>query len=133
MVLSKQSKSERRYGVCLTRSRIGPTVFPSKSRTFWDDTTGPLIGCLLCGWSIFLESPKRRAEMALYVAPRAMATILPVPETASIREGKESGRKRLESIAFAVSLAVLMTASKYGGKDGARGFIGGTLKRLMNM
>jgi hypothetical protein len=62
-----------------------------------------------------------------------MATILPVPESASIREGKESGRKRLESITFAVSLAVLMTASKYGGKDGVRGFIGGTLKKLMEM
>src|SRR5205814_8132431 len=100
---------------------------PSKSRTVWDNTTGPFIGCLLCGWSILLESPKRRGEMALYVAPRAMDTVLPVPESASIREGTESGRKRLESIAFAVSLAVLMTASKYGGKDSVRGFIGGTL------
>lgn len=68
--------------------------------------------------------------MALYVAPRAMATILPIPETASIREGREIGRKRLESVAFAVSLAVLMTASKYGG---VRGFIGRTLSRLMDM
>ena len=71
--------------------------------------------------------------MALYVAPRALATILPIPESSSIREGKELGRKRLESITFAVSLAVLMTASKYGGKDSVRGFIGGTLKRLMDM
>jgi hypothetical protein len=125
--------TNNRYGVCLTRSRLGPNLFPSESRTYWDDTSGPLLGCLLCGWSILLESPKRRGEMALYVAPRAMATILPVPESASIREGKESGRKRLESIAFAVSLAVLMTASKYGGKDGVRGFIGGTLKKLMEM
>jgi len=71
--------------------------------------------------------------MALYVAPRAMATILPVPESGSIREGKESGPKRLESFTFAVSLAVLMTASKYGGTDSVRGFIGRTLKRLMDM
>ena len=71
--------------------------------------------------------------MALYVAPRAMATILPVPKTASIREGKETGGKTLESVTFAMSLAILMTASKYGGKDGVRGFIGGTLKKLMNM
>jgi len=91
------------------------------------------VGCLLCGWSILLESPKRRGEMALYVAPRAMATIMPVPESASIREGKEVGQKRLESFAFAVSLAVLMTASKYGGRDSVRGFIGNALKRLMDM
>ena len=71
--------------------------------------------------------------MALYVAPRAMATILPVPESSSIREGTEMGRKRLESITFALSLAVLMTASEYGGKDAVRGFLGGTLKRLMDM
>jgi hypothetical protein len=71
--------------------------------------------------------------MALYVAPRAMATVLPVPESASIREGKEVGAKRLESFAFATSLAVLMTASKYGGRDSERGFIGSMLKRLMDM
>jgi len=43
------------------------------------------------------------------------------------------GRKRLESVTFAVSLAVLMTASKYGGKDAVRGFLGGTLEQLMDM
>jgi hypothetical protein len=70
--------------------------------------------------------------MALYVAPRALATVLPIPAT-SIREGRQSGAKRLESLTFATSLAILMTASKYGGKDGVRGFIGGTLKKLMDM
>lgn len=71
--------------------------------------------------------------MALYVAPRAMATILPLPANTSIRESQETGRKKLESFTFALSLAVLMTASKYGGKDSVRGFIGGTLRTLMNM
>jgi hypothetical protein len=71
--------------------------------------------------------------MALYVAPRALATVLPVPASASIREGRESGAKRLESLTFAISLAILMTASKFGGRDGVRGFIGGTLKKLMDM
>lgn len=80
-----------------------------------------------------LESPKRRGEMALYVAPRALATVLPVPESASIRSGRETGRKRLESVVFAISLAVLMTASKYGGKKGVRGFIGSALNWLTAM
>jgi len=71
--------------------------------------------------------------MALYVAPRAMATILPVSKSASISEAKKLGHKRLESLAFATSLAILMTASKYGGKEGVRGFIGATLKKLMDM
>jgi len=71
--------------------------------------------------------------MALYVAPRAMATILPVRSTTSIRESRQLGHKRLESLTFALSLAVLMTAAKYGGKESVRGFIGGTLKTLLNM
>ena len=94
---------------------------------------GPLVGCLLCGWSIFLESPKRRGEMALYVAPRAMVTVLPVRDSASIREGMKTRRKPLESVVFALSMAILMTASKYGRKDSVRGFIGGTLSKLMDM
>jgi hypothetical protein len=133
MVVPLYHNRKCRYGVCFTRSRLGPTLFPSMSRNFWDDTTGPFVGCLLCGWSILFEAPKRRGEMALYVAPRALATVLPIPETASIREGKEVGGKRLESIVFAISLAILMTTSKYGGKDGVRGFIGGTLKKLMDI
>jgi len=64
--------------------------------------------------------------MALYVAPRALATVL--PETSPNQQ-----HRRLESAAFAVSLAVLMTASKFGGKDGVRGFIGTTLSKLMDL
>jgi hypothetical protein len=77
--------------------------------------------------------------MALYVAPRAAATVLPVSWEVSVEnKGKESGKavrklRELESVVFAISLAVLMTASKHGGKDGVRGFIGMTLRRLMEM
>ena len=38
--------------------------------------------------------------MALYVAPRALTTVLPVPKTASIREGRETGRKTLCYICY---------------------------------
>jgi hypothetical protein len=122
-----------RYGHCLARTRLGPILLPSAPAVYWDKVTGSLTGCLLCGWSILLESSKKRGEMALYVAPRALATVLPVPKSASIREGRQIGEKGLESIAFAVSLAILMTASKHGGKGSVRGFIGETLKRLMDL
>ena len=38
-----------------------------------DDTTlGPFLGCATCGLSVLLESKPRRAELALYVFPRAL-------------------------------------------------------------
>lgn len=36
-----------------------------------------MVGSLLCGSSIWLENGRRRGEMALYVLPRAVRTILP--------------------------------------------------------
>lgn len=35
-----------------------------------------MAGCLICGWSIFIEQKKRRGEMALYVLPRALRTLV---------------------------------------------------------
>lgn len=32
---------------------------------------------MMCGWSILVEAEKRRQEIALFVAPRAAATLLP--------------------------------------------------------
>lgn len=40
------------YGVCLTRSRLGPWFFPKAKPITWDNTLGPALGCLLCGWSM---------------------------------------------------------------------------------
>jgi hypothetical protein len=49
------------YGVCLTRN-----AFQS------DLTLGPLFGSFLCGWTILLEQPRRRADLAMFVLPRAL-------------------------------------------------------------
>lgn len=67
------------YGVCLSRTLLGPRLFPSKviSPMMWDQGLCVRAGCLLCGWSILVESKRRRQEIALFVAPRAAATILP--------------------------------------------------------
>ena len=67
------------YGVCLARTLLGPRVFGRDivSPTMWDSGLCVRAGCILCGWSILIESEKRRQELGLFVAPRALATLLP--------------------------------------------------------
>lgn len=67
------------YGVCLARTRLGPKIFDEKTVTplMWDSGLCVGTGCFMCGWSILAENTRRRQEMALFVAPRAVATILP--------------------------------------------------------
>jgi hypothetical protein len=43
----------------------------------WDSGLCIGAGCVLCGWSILIEAERRREELALFVAPRALATWLP--------------------------------------------------------
>lgn len=67
------------YGVCLSRTRLGPKLFHRDTITpmMWDSGLCVGAGCVLCGWSILIETQKRRAELAMFVAPRALATFLP--------------------------------------------------------
>jgi len=67
------------YGVCLGRTRIGPKLFGTEkqARMMIDGGVCVGVGCFACGWSILLEKAGRRPEMALFVAPRALSTILP--------------------------------------------------------
>ena len=67
------------YSICLSRTRLGPKLFNYDAITpmMWDQGLCINVACALCGWSILLEAQKRRQEVALFVAPRALATILP--------------------------------------------------------
>jgi hypothetical protein len=66
------------YAVCMTRSLVFARIFPFISHDFWDGPTGCILaGCLVCGSSIWIENGRRRGEMALYVLPRAVRTLLP--------------------------------------------------------
>lgn len=67
------------YGVCLARTRIGPKIFSRETVTpmMWDSGLCIGAGCALCGWSTLIEARKRRMELALFVAPRALATLFP--------------------------------------------------------
>ncbi len=67
------------YGVCLSRSCLGPKLFRRETITpmMWDSGLCVRAGCILCGWSILIEAERRRHELAMFVAPRALATLLP--------------------------------------------------------
>lgn len=92
------------YGVCLARTRLLPRLFPAVPPTRWDNTVCAAAGSLLCGWSCLLETPRRRKELALFVAPRAVGTLVSFEPTA--------GNLQLESVAFAAGLAVLVAFSR---------------------
>ena len=74
------------YGVCLARTQLGPRIFSRETITpmMWDSGLCVGIGCLLCGWSAWIEPEKRRMELALFVAPRAWATLMPQVHDANV-------------------------------------------------
>lgn len=63
-------------GVCLGRTTLFPKLFPSVSQWYWDAGFAPQLGSFLCGFALLLESKRRRGEMALYVAPRALYAVM---------------------------------------------------------
>ena len=109
------------YGICLSRTQLGPKLFDEKtvSRQDWDSGLCVRAACLLCGWSILIEKERRRGELAMFVAPRAAATFLP----------RSYDRKFFwrERAAFSVSTALLFTLAQ---ED--RGMVRGVLGRLLN-
>lgn len=111
------------YFVCLTRTRIGPSLFPSLSPQRWDSGLCVLAGCLACGWSIMLEKAGRRQEIAFFVAPRALATTLP-------RLYNKKYQRR-EQVVFACSVAVLMTTIQHS-KTRVRGVLGNVLGSIVS-
>lgn len=91
------------YGVCLARTQVGPYLIgkDAASRTRIDAGLCIGTGCCLCGWSILIEASGRRKDIALFVAPRAMATLLPR------RYAKD--KQWRETVGFALSTAVVFT------------------------
>jgi hypothetical protein len=112
------------YGVCLTRTRLGPRLFSPKTVTpqMWDSGLCVLGGCLLCSLSIFVEQARKRAEILLFVLPRAAATWFPrryLPE-----------HRWKEHVAFAVSAAVVVTAAQEDPRK-VRGVLGSLLHAVL--
>lgn len=113
------------YGVCLARSRIGPRLIGTDAKSAQKLDSGICIGtgCALSGWSILLENEGRRKDIALFVAPRALATVLP--------RRYEMRYQWRETLAFASSVAIVFT---YAQENPARvrGVLGRVLARVLN-
>ena len=67
------------YSICLSRTLIGPQVLGKRPESHQLLDSGVCVGagCIACGWSVLLEKPERRAELALFVAPKAFGVYLP--------------------------------------------------------
>ncbi|PKS09697.1 hypothetical protein jhhlp_004318 [Lomentospora prolificans] len=112
------------YGVCLTRTRLGPKILGKDipARNAIDGGGCVATGCFLCGWSILLEAPRRRPELALFVAPRALASFFP-------RKYPVEDQWK-ETLAFALSAATLFAAAAED-KTKVRGVLGKLLAKVM--
>jgi hypothetical protein len=113
------------YTVCLARTRLGPRIFPKSTITpqMWDSGLAVLMGCLTCGGSILLEETGRRSEIAMFVAPRALAALVP-------RVYNMTYLWR-EKVVFACSVATVMTAVTSGNEQLVRGVFGMLLSRIV--
>ncbi|KAJ2906905.1 hypothetical protein MKZ38_009768 [Zalerion maritima] len=112
------------YGVCLARTRLGPHILgkDTDARVKIDGGLCVGVGCALCGWSILIEKAGRRNDMALFVAPRALATCFPR------RYSLE--KQWRENLAFAFSTAIVFT-SVMEDKESVRGVFGKLLGKVM--
>ena len=112
------------YGVCLGRSRVGPHIVGKDIAARQRIDSGVCVGtgCLLCGWSILVETVSRRKDMSLFVAPRALGTVVP-------RQYSTEKQWR-ETLIFAASTAVVLTCVSENPKR-VRGVLGRVLSMVM--
>ncbi|KAJ3535120.1 hypothetical protein NMY22_g6624 [Coprinellus aureogranulatus] len=116
------------YGVCITRTVVFAKLFQFVSHDFWDGPHGAILaGSLVCGASIWIENGRRRGEMALYVLPRALRTLLPGWLVRS--RGWKSWF--VERLAFILSMSTLLTAAVHR-PDSLRGLSRWALAFVMN-
>jgi hypothetical protein len=112
------------YGICLARTRLGPLILGKTlaARQRLDEGLCVAAGCALCGWAVLLETASRRRDMALFVAPRALATLLPRRYAAALAWR--------ETAVFAASAAVVV---EYARRDPrrVRGVLGVVLGKLL--
>ena len=112
------------YAVCLTRTRLAPQLFPNVDRRKWDVTYAPTAGAMLCGFSGFIETAARRKELALFVTPRALGTLVAT-------DCKCRKHLMMENVCFSVLMAVLAAYLGVYPKR-VRGLFGKGLARVLN-
>jgi hypothetical protein len=112
------------YGVCLGRSRLGPHLIGKDTAARQRIDAGVCVGtgCILCGWSVLIEKPSRQKDMALFVAPRALATLLP--------RRYALDKQWRETLVFAASTAVVFTCVLEN-RQRVRGVLGTVLSTVL--
>lgn len=110
------------YGVCLARTRLGPRLFPNATHQQIETLWGPLLGSALSGLSIFVESSRRHAELAIFVFSKAVDIVLPV--NFGVRY------KDLDTLLLTASLTALVAQTGGRNKKKVAGFFGQVLKML---
>lgn len=130
------------YGVCLSRTRLGPRLVSKEIVTplMWDSGLCVRAGCILCGWSILIEAERRRQELAMFVVPRAAATLFPRrydkkasrPSCLALRLSANLYLQHfwMEKAAFSLSTATLFTLAHQSSKN-VRGILGGVLHAVI--
>jgi hypothetical protein len=113
------------YGVCLARTRVGPLLLGTDTAARQHIDSGICVGtgCFLCGWSVLIEKPGRQKDMALFVAPRAMATLLP--------RRYDLSKQWRETLVFAASTAVVFTCVLENRRR-VRGVLGSVLGTVLD-
>ncbi|ODV93805.1 hypothetical protein PACTADRAFT_24372, partial [Pachysolen tannophilus NRRL Y-2460] len=117
------------YPICLFRNKIGPflskyKLLSSTVNNNFDKSLAPSFGSFICGLSSLIETSKRRKDLTLFMAPKALLTIIPL-------EAKES-YLRIESFAFSVFFAILVCYAKEHPKK-IRGMYGKGLSALLKL
>lgn len=112
------------YGVCLGRTRVGPRILGTHRDARQQMDSGVCVGtgCALCGWSILVETVSRRKDMALFVAPRALSTV--------VARQYPLEKEWRETLAFAASSAVVFTCVLENPRR-VRGVLGAVLSFVM--
>ncbi|KAF9339932.1 hypothetical protein BGZ91_004163 [Linnemannia elongata] len=102
------------YGICTWRSKVMPITMRVTGKRYTSNVVdyiyGPLLGAFMCGFSVLVEKPHRRAEMALYVLPRAIYSMW-----SRIMAGRLSRKVEMtgEALMYAVSMSVLLTGMRW--------------------
>ncbi|KAN0064287.1 hypothetical protein ACQY0O_002418 [Thecaphora frezii] len=97
--------------ICLARTHL-PRLFPRVPHSEWDSGLGPLLGSMACGFSIFLEQKRKRAEMALYVAPRALFALAESARNGWLSQGHKSA-VWVERVIFGMAVGTVVSAARY--------------------
>lgn len=100
------------FMVCMARSMVLPRLFPNVSFRYWDSGLGPILGSWTCGWSVFIEEKRKRAEMALYVAPRALFALAEMAKPGWLSKGQKSALQA-ERLLFGMSVGIVIAAAKH--------------------